>query len=276
MANIRIRLDLPCPLKETAAFSLYRVASDSTPDVTLTAEVVETLTESAAPVIYSSAELRIRREESGTVRYYLNPLEHAPWASLQELDPHRLHLRYLQSWQDRLLYSNNFFQKMGFENVLLRHGALLLHASYIETPRGALLFSGPSGIGKSTQAALWEQYTGAQLVNGDRVALRYTDSGVTAWGLPYAGSSSCYRNVTLPVLAIVRLEQAAENTLTRLSPAAAFRYLYEQTTVNTWDEEMVRLAAMRVGKVCENAPVYHYACTKGGDAVEMLRTALHL
>ena len=57
-----------------------------------------------------------------------------------------------------------------------------------------ILFSGPSGIGKSTQAALWQRYAGAEIVNGDRALVR-PDTG-TVSGVFYAGTSGISRNVT--------------------------------------------------------------------------------
>lgn len=274
IAGIRLRLELPCPLEEKPAFLPFRCHDDGKPDVTLTVTAVDDLTESDAPLLYETSDVHIRREACGLVRYFMDHEVHAPYAMLQELSPDHLHLFYGRRWQDRFRYPGNFFQRMGFENRLVQHGAFMLHASYIETPHGAILFTGPSGIGKSTQAALWEQHADAALVNGDRVALRCDDDTVTAWGLPYAGSSACYRNITLPVVAIVRLEQAPENALTRLSPLAAFHYLYEQSTVNVWDAYAVERATALIGAVCERVPVYHYACTKEADAVALLRAAL--
>ena len=70
-----------------------------------------------------------------------------------------------------------------------------------------LLFSGPSVIGKSTQAALWERH-GARLLNGDRTVLGPGPAGWTAWGSPYAGSSRCFCSEQRTIGAIVVLEQA--------------------------------------------------------------------
>lgn len=274
MADVTVRLTLPCPLQETENFSFYRVSEDAAADVLLTAEVVEQVTESSAEPAYETAEMRIRRQNGSFTRYFFDFNAPAPYAALYEEAPGRLRLRYRADKQGYFRYPDNFFRRMGLEQVLLHGDATILHASYLETPAGALLFSGPSGIGKSTQAALWEQHAAAHLVNGDRAALRWRNGILYAYGLPYAGSSNCFRNVTLPVRAIVRLSQAANNTVTRLSPAAAFRFLYEQTTVNVWNENAVRRTTDLVGRVCEQVPVYHYACTKEPDAVATLRAAL--
>lgn len=57
----------------------------------------------------------------------------------------------------------------GLFDIFADVGMLVLHSAYIVTRGGeGILFSGPSGIGKSTQAALWERFAGARTVNGDR------------------------------------------------------------------------------------------------------------
>lgn len=73
-------------------------------------------------------------------------------------------------------------------DILADAGMLVLHSSYIVTRQEqGILFSGPSGIGKSTQAALWQRYAGAEIVNGDRALVR-PDTG-TVSGVFYAGTS---------------------------------------------------------------------------------------
>lgn len=80
-------------------------------------------------------------------------------------------------------------------DILADARMLVLHSSYIVTRQGqGILFSGPSGIGKSTQAALWQRYAGAEIVNGDRALVR-PDTG-TVSGVFYAGTSGISRNVT--------------------------------------------------------------------------------
>ena len=80
-------------------------------------------------------------------------------------------------------------------DILADAGMLVLHSSYIVTRQEqGILFSGPSGIGKSTQAALWQRYAGAEIVNGDRALVR-PDTG-TVSGVFYAGTSGISRNVT--------------------------------------------------------------------------------
>ena len=147
---------------------------------------------------------------------------------------------------------------------------IILHASWIRYRDRAILFTGHSGIGKSTQAALWEQHRGAELINGDRAAIFPTTDGAQVRGIPYCGSSGVNKNQTMPLAAIVALSQATENSITRLKGAKAFRPLWEGCSVNLWDPEAIGQATQAVADTVSAVPVYHLACTPDERSVLIL------
>ena len=161
-------------------------------------------------------------------------------------------------------------------HLLTIHASFLLHASYIQWQGGAILFTAPSETGKSTQARLWCDHAGAELVNGDRAAVRIIDGEIFACGTPFSGSSPVRRNVRLPLAAIVYLSQAPENTITRLRGVRAFRRVWEGCTVNTWEREDVEKATKTVSEVVSRVPVYHLACTPDQRAVELLKHTMEV
>lgn len=149
-------------------------------------------------------------------------------------------------------------------------GGFLLHASWIRYRDRAILFTGPSGIGKSTQAALWEKHRGAELINGDRAAIFPTPNGVQVRGIPYCGSSGVNKNQTMPLAAVVTLSKAPENSISRLKGVKAFRQLWEGCSVNLWDPEAIGKATQSVVDTVSAVPVYHLACTPDERSVELL------
>ena len=161
-------------------------------------------------------------------------------------------------------------------HLLTVHSGFLLHASYIEWQGRAILFTAPSETGKSTQARLWCDHAGAELVNGDRAAVRIIDGEIFACGTPFSGSSPVRRNVRLPLAAIVYLSQAPENSITRLRGVRAFRRVWEGCTVNTWEREDVEKATKTVSEVVSRVPVYHLACTPDQRAVELLKHTMEV
>lgn len=160
------------------------------------------------------------------------------------------------------------------ERVLLQNHAFILHASLIDWQGQGILFTGPSGIGKSTQAQLWADLEGAQILNGDRTIIRYVDESFLAYGSPYAGTSGIYRNHSVPIRAIVLLSQSENNHLQPLSPAVAFSKLLPQITALPWDAAFMDSLTQSVLDTVMQIPVYHLACRPNADAVALLKKQL--
>ena len=161
------------------------------------------------------------------------------------------------------------------DHLVARWGGVILHSSYIIHDGCAILFTAPSGTGKSTQAALWERYRDAQVINGDRSILMPEGDRVMAYGLPFSGSSGICKNCSAPVRAIVYLSQARENTITRLRGLRGFRSLWEGCNLCRWDEQELELATNTVMTILERVPVYHLACTPDEEAVKVLNQAMN-
>ena len=73
----------------------------------------------------------------------------------------------------RLSTNNNHVESYKLLNILLLShlsisSVLEMHASLIARNEIGIMFIGPSGIGKTTQAELWKKYREAQIINGDR------------------------------------------------------------------------------------------------------------
>lgn len=160
------------------------------------------------------------------------------------------------------------------EHHIARHGGLLLHASFIRWNDRAILFTAPSGTGKSTQAALWERHRGAEIINGDRTAVTVEEGVAMAHGIPYCGTSGICKREKLPVAAIVYLTQAPRSEVRPLQGVAAFRRLWEGCSVQLWDRGDVEQSAQTVMQLIGRVPVLHLACTPDESAVQALETYL--
>lgn len=169
---------------------------------------------------------------------------------------------------------NWLWHNMALPQLLTHFGALVLHGSFIEVDGKAIIFTAPSGTGKSTQAALWEKHRGAVVCNGDKTGLRIQDDILYAWGLPFCGTSNICRNVKLPVAAIVSLSQAPVNTVTRLPLAAAIQAVMQNVYADRCVPEEWQQVMNLVLDVVAHVPVLHLACTPDERAVEVLENAL--
>lgn len=165
---------------------------------------------------------------------------------------------------------------IGFENLLLQHKGLLLHASLIKYAQKGIAFTGPSGVGKSTQAALWESAYGAAILNGDRAALRKTESGWVAYGAPFAGTSGIYKNESAPLSAVVVLRQAEQNHLRRLTGREALLALWPEISACRWDERFVEDTTSLCAELLTDIPVYELECLPDISAAACLMEGLSL
>lgn len=172
--------------------------------------------------------------------------------------------------------SSGIFNRISTETLLLQHRGLLLHASLIKYAGKAIAFTGPSGVGKSTQADLWKQHYAAEIINGDRAVLRMDADGWIAYGSPYAGTSGIYKNESAPLTAIILLEQAKENSLQPLTEAEAFRMIYPEVTMHRWDRVFVERATDLYLQLLRQVPVYRLACLPTQSAAQLVKKGLGL
>ncbi|MGN1344088.1 MAG: hypothetical protein ACI4U3_05870, partial [Traorella sp.] len=145
-----------------------------------------------------------------------------------------------------------------------------LHSAYITAHHQAILFSAPSGTGKSTQASLWEKYRQANVINGDRSLLEIKNQQLYACGWPICGSSEICHNERNKVNCIVFLSQAKENKIERLSYKDAFKKFLSEITINYHNPIFVNQAMDFIEKICQITPVYHLACDISENAVNCL------
>ena len=68
-----------------------------------------------------------------------------------------------------------------------------LHAALVEKDGYGVVFLGPSGMGKSTQAKLWVEHQGADFIIGDRPGLRRIDGQWIGFGMPWVGRQGWYQ-----------------------------------------------------------------------------------
>lgn len=163
------------------------------------------------------------------------------------------------------------FAIMDLVNLFGQFDTLIFHSSFISYRDKAILFTGPSGIGKSTQADLWKKYENTDIVNGDRSVINKIDNKWYAYGLPYSGSSNYCLNKKCEIKLIVVLEQGDTNNITKLRGVEKFKYIYEQTAFNKWDKELNIKIIDLVQELIDDVEIVKLSCTPNQEAVELLK-----
>lgn len=288
IAGMRIRCRIPFPVvvqKEAEQFLIpdgekedTRIA-DGQDDARVTFKMEEKL-----PVIPEDAVFRsdrfYSRDEIDRYQVHHCPCPGKPpyACTLWEQDNEgRLVLTcsYLPGNEFRFGYSRMISDHIGMETLFLRKNCLMLHAAFIRWQGKGILFTAPSGTGKSTQAELWKKYEGADILNGDRAAVRRDEVGCwQAYGLPYAGSSGIYRNEKAPVSVVVVLRQAEENRIRQLGMLEIIQKLYPETTVHQWEPDFIEKALTLLTELAGEVPIYLLECRPDRGAVEAVKNVL--
>lgn len=208
---------------------------------------------------------------SGNTVLHCNGINHPPYARVTYEENRDITIEYLPNTGADLFKTSGLVSTLGLERMLLSFGALILHASFVSWREGGILFTAPSGTGKSTQAELWRHYAGADVLNGDRACLRRRDGRWMAYGMPYAGSSDIYRNESVPIRAIVSLRQAPENRIRRMGLRECIGSLLPELSVHRWDPSFVNGAMDLTMELLQQIPVYRLECRPDEEAVEVLK-----
>lgn len=162
----------------------------------------------------------------------------------------------------------NFFC---LEKIFMKFHCMVLHSCHIHYDHQAILFTAPSGTGKSTQGDLWHQYLHAEIVNGDRTAIRKVNGVWYAFGVPFCGTSGINKNEKAPLKCIVVIRQYPRNIVERISMKQAFHYIYSELTINNWNQGFVNEAMDWTLSLIQDIPIYFFQCTKEYEAVDVLK-----
>ena len=149
---------------------------------------------------------------------------------------------------------------------LLDDDVILFHCSALAINGKAVLFTAPSGTGKSTHTRLWREHFGDQvvMVNDDKPLLHIGDT-ITVYGTSYGGKDNLQTNTSAEVKAVVILHQAPENTITEMNTKQAFPTLLNQTYRKETADGMIKTLGL-VDKL-SHLPVFSLGCNISDDAI---------
>ena len=112
-----------------------------------------------------------RKEEQETRLLAVGNLN-ACYALHQERNERDANIYFIEGLKRELQTDTLFISCLCLERPLSVQGCYILHCTFLDYRGQAILFSGPSGIGKSTHANLWCRHIpGTQVLNGDRALL---------------------------------------------------------------------------------------------------------
>ena len=147
----------------------------------------------------------------------------------------------------------------------------LFHSSVVSYQGRAYMFLGHSGTGKSTHSQLWLKHIeGTELVNDDNPVVRILDNNeVRVYGSPWSGKTPCYRKVSYPIGAIVKLSQAPHNQIERLKGIKAYAAVMPSISGKRWDKKLAEGLHETENLLAQLVAIWHLDCLPDEGAAQL-------
>ncbi len=150
-------------------------------------------------------------------------------------------------------------------------GSILIHSSAIEDQGNGYLFTGISGMGKSTMADIWKA-SGARLIHDDRTMVRRVNDCWHAYSTPVNMDDN---SAQTPLKAIFLIEHGSTNRHERIQQFDAFSGVLEHCIQHQYDKKMIDGLIDTLGSMIKSVPVYRLSISKGPEIVDYIRHLIY-
>ena len=205
-----------------------------------------------------AAEITVSRNGGGEWLFRLRN-SRLPYA-LKVSGDYRHMEKYLCGTPEEEAENFRFLLRTAFECRFCSMGIVSLHAACVSVGGFAVAFTGHSGMGKSTRAFAWERALGAQIISGDRPAVRLSPDGNMACGVPWDGKEQIFRDTEVPLRCILEVRRSPLNYIRRLTAEQARRLISQQCFIPMWDTDAAVCSLANVRRLVRTTPVYRVFC----------------
>lgn len=229
------------------------------------------------PVIYRTKDIMVLGKPEGLeARMLYMPDTHDCYGYYEEVSEKEIIVYVNESYREYLRIDTIFISLLALERHEARRGAFILHCAYMDFESHAILFSGPSGIGKSTHSGLWcrEYPDKAHVLNGDKCLLTVENGIMYANGWPVCGSSGICHNEKRKIACIILLQQAIVNQFVEEKTICSFKQILAQTTINYWNNNYTKQAMDFIESLLRRVGCGTYACNISSESVVTLYNEL--
>jgi hypothetical protein len=162
-----------------------------------------------------------------------------------------------------------------FQHHLAHAGALVVHACGVTLGGGVILFSGPSGAGKTTMARLWRKHAPKGVVlSDDRMVVRWVRGCPWAFGTPWHGSGQYASPRGASLRALFFLRRSRRHFVRRLAPARAGAELFTRCFPPLWEARGVSAVLQTCARLVKALPCYEIALSAQGSPLGLVQEAL--
>lgn len=161
--------------------------------------------------------------------------------------------------------------RLPFLYLAQKHHMVALHSVSILYKDKAWLFSGSSGTGKSTHAALWQEYLDVPTINGDLNLLAFKEGTPVIHGIPWCGTSEIFDTNTHELGGIVLLKQAPRDYIKELTEDEKILFISQRLISPNWTIELFETNMTFVEKLTHKIMSCRLYCTKNQSALEVMQ-----
>ena len=139
----------------------------------------------------------------------------------------------------------------------------------------AILFTAPSGTGKSTHTRMWQECFGERVtvINDDKPLIKINDSEAVIYGTPWCGKHGIETNTSAKIKAVVILEQSEVNSIKPISFFDAYPTILNQT-YRPNDADKMRKVLSMINGLIKNVTIYKLGCNISHEAAETAYNAI--
>ena len=272
IADINIKIESDIFWDVSDKYKIFEI-TQTNPDVIFKIDSEHQIEFSHFNSVFKDDLLEIFQYDEEIVKVMYDDLESKEIDWCMHLSKDNKYTLYLYKKEIHNLKAFSILYFLELSLFLIKNNSMMLHASVVDYKGKGILFTAPSGTGKSTQAFLWEKELEAEIINGDRAIIRKLDN-YEVYGSPLAGSSNIYKNKKVPLRTIVVLRQAKYNKIKKISLREAYIYLMSEFSVSPWNKAVVDEQSKWVLQLIKEVPVYMLECLPNEEAVKILKNEI--
>lgn len=171
-----------------------------------------------------------------------------------------------------------------------RQGFFAIHSASILYRDQVWLFSGHSGMGKSTHTNLWKEQFGTEIINGDLNLIGWSNSEQTnigqsvdkpgskghpiVYGMPWCGTSGIASTKSYPLGGIVLLGRSDNDHFESLTNDQKIVRVMQRMISPVWTEDMLETNLKCAAKLAKEVPIYYLLCTKEPSAAYVMKARI--
>jgi len=151
--------------------------------------------------------------------------------------------------------------------LTVANNAIMIHSSGIIDGEKGRLFSGFSGVGKSTMASIWQQ-AGYGLINDDRLMLTIENGRVMMYNTPMFYEAVPKKQ---QLHAIYLLKQTKENVITKLQGVDALTRLMAFCIQHAYDKQFIEHHLTTLFVISSTIPIYELGFKPDAEIIDFIR-----